>query len=673
MARAVSAGAILVGLWGLAISTALGTTIARAACIIDTNDEITNPFEHGCGDVILTYTENDNSGNNIALGYPVPFPVASLTPVDGFRDYASLFARHQSLLVDNDEVAGSVVGHTVAGRDIWAYAIADADTQTADGLVEGAVLINGGIHAREWQTPEAVTALFEALVAGKHNGGLEQYLVENLTTVVVPVNNVDGFIQTQLYPDRSTATRDQPREGRMRRKNLRNPGTQSAIDSDIFTIADNFWGVDLNRNAVEGYAQANSSSSSVTSLIYRGAAPESEPELQALYAAAALGPAERLRFFSDTHSFSQTYFAPTTGNARRNAITSELSARMRAASERPYTYSPDPAGSAGIGSMADHFAVTYQIPSWTLEVEPLNGAQDYGGLASHGHSGFVLPAREAARMRTDVTRMYLLGLYRQSGPPAAIAAQIRDAATGEIVYDAHWEATSASARTLSTATNRALVTGRSYRLWVAFNKPMRISDAGGAARAYHGQSTAAQVGSVSLEIPAFASQSIAFGASARWLGTAGGAPDGYLRYAHDAFVAAFTVPASINAATATGAALAMTIQDMAQSALDANPATAADWSGGHWIRYEDAMGVDSDAGGTDCNFKPFIASRADAAAPATNATCTAAVIVNAPPPAPTAPRRSGGGSTGALELAITIALCAARGIRRTRARRDSAG
>ena len=42
------------------------------------NDEIVNPFEPGCGDVMLTYTETDNTGNHIALGYPVPIPVDSL-------------------------------------------------------------------------------------------------------------------------------------------------------------------------------------------------------------------------------------------------------------------------------------------------------------------------------------------------------------------------------------------------------------------------------------------------------------------------------------------------------------------------------------------------------------------------------------------------------------------
>ncbi len=392
------------------------TPLAAADCVIDANGEITNPFEPGCGDVVFTYTENDNLGTNIALGYPPPAPVASMTAVAGFRDYASLFAQHQALLTLNDEVDGEVVGTTLAGREIWAYVIGDPDSTTAEGFPEAAALINGGIHAREWQTPEAVTSLFETLVTAKADGGFFQYLVDNLNTIVVPVNNVDGFIQTQLFPETVTADRRQPREGRMRRKNLRNPVTNGFIDSDIATVADNFWGVDLNRNSLQGYGQANRSSTSPTSLVYRGAAAESEPEVLALQQAATLGPESRLRLFSDTHSFGQDYFAPQPPNARLNAITRALATRMIAASGRAYVYGPDPAGTPGIGTTADHFAFELQIPSWTLEVEPASGGQDYGGLATHGHSGFILPAAEAARMRNDVVRQYLLGFYPPERP-----------------------------------------------------------------------------------------------------------------------------------------------------------------------------------------------------------------------------------------------------------------
>jgi Zinc carboxypeptidase len=622
---------------GPILALLVGVHSVHAACVI-VSGEITNPFEPGCGDVILTYTESDNTGANIALGFPVPAPIASLTPVDGFRDYASLFARHQSLLATHDEVAGQIVGQTVAGRDIWAYAIGDPDTLTVDGFEEAAVLVNGGIHAREWQTPEAVTGLFEALIEGKGDAGLGQYLIENLATVLVPVNNIDGFLQTQLYPDRTSADREQPREGRMRRKNLRNPMTSGPMDADLATVADNFWGVDLNRNFAQGFAQANRSSSSTTSLIYRGASSHSEPELLALINAATLGPAARLRFFSDTHSFSQVHFAPTTGNARRNAITEALSARMRAASERTYQYAPDPAGSPGIGSAADHFAFTYQIPSWTFELEPMRGAQEYGGLASHGHSGFILPAREVARMRTDVTRMYLLGFYRQSGPPVAIAAQIRDVQSGAIVFDARWQAASATSRTQSVGVNRALIPGRNYRLWVAFNKPMRIRDATGAVIAYRGQTAGASVGAVALQIPSLANQSVDLSDNAAWLNAPGGAPNGYLRYADDALAAEFTLPATLAPTASTGATLALTIRDLADMSLDSNPATAVDWSDGHWIRYESAANAVSDSGGADLEFKPFIALQADAAPPRTPAA------------------RSSGGGGGRIDFLIVAAL-----------------
>jgi murein tripeptide amidase MpaA len=641
---------------GLALLSAAALP-AGADCVIDANGEITNPFAPGCGDVVFTYTQNDNLGTNIALGYAPPVPVASLTPVAGFRDYASLFARHQELLTLNDEVAGEVVGQTVAGRDIWAYAIGDADAATAEGFAEGAVLVNGGIHAREWQSPEAATALFEALVEGKADGGFYQYLVENLNTVVVPVLNVDGFVQTQLYPVNVTADREQPREGRMRRKSLRNPQTGGAIDPDIGTVADNFWGIDLNRNSEQGFGQQGASSASVTSLVYRGATAGSEPEIAALQQAATLGPASRLRLYSDTHSFGQIYFAPQPNNARLNGITQALANRMIAASNRNYGYGPDPAGSPGIGTTADYFAFTYQVPAWTMELEPANGGQDYGGLASHGHSGFILPDAEAPRMRADVARQYLLGLYRQSGPPAAIAAEIRDTDADSVVYRARWDRTGANAREFIVEVSEALVPGGNYRLWVAFNKPMRIRNGAGNVVAFAGQGRSAEVGTVGLLVGSPA-ESVELDGGA-WLGTPGGAPDGYLRYSDDAFALDFTLPGALAVDEATPAALSLDIDDLAQVALDGDPSSAVDWGSGHWLRYEDGDGVEGDAGGPDCSFRPFVAPEAGAAAPAGQADC-AVTAPPPPPPPPSPPPRGGGGDGSGLALLLFGVLSLAR-------------
>jgi len=77
----------------------------------------------------------------IPLGYTVPIPVSSLTPVDGFRTYDSLLALHQDLALTDANVRADAIGSTLSGRDIWAYSIGDADNLTVDSLVEPAVMV----------------------------------------------------------------------------------------------------------------------------------------------------------------------------------------------------------------------------------------------------------------------------------------------------------------------------------------------------------------------------------------------------------------------------------------------------------------------------------------------------------------------------------------------------
>src|SRR5688572_8949234 len=114
---------------------------------------------------IIEWVENaplaDNSA--IALGYPVPIPVDTPVPFDGFRSYAGLHTRHQDLMASSPLVHGEVIGQTRTGRDIWVYRLGDANLLTREGQAEAAMLTNGGIHAREWQTPEVVTGIMELL------------------------------------------------------------------------------------------------------------------------------------------------------------------------------------------------------------------------------------------------------------------------------------------------------------------------------------------------------------------------------------------------------------------------------------------------------------------------------------------------------------------------------
>ncbi|MBT8136969.1 MAG: hypothetical protein KJO54_08165 [Gammaproteobacteria bacterium] len=636
---------------------------ANAVCQFDQSGTISNPDDPACRDSQFVYTENDNSSGNLALGYAPPIPVDSLTAVSGFRSYGALYARHQDLLLTEPSVAGQIVGQTRSGRDIWAYVLGDPDNVSADGSLEGAAIINGGIHAREWQSPEVVTEIFEQLVELSGDGSIGQFLHDNFNVVLIPVLNIDGFIQTQNFPTRVTADFRQPRDGRMRRKNMRRPAG-SLVDEDLDTTDDSFFGVDLNRNSVYGFALNGGSSNNSISLVYRGSAASSEPEIQALRAATQLGPADRLRLGIDVHSFTQIYFTPQTGNTRRDSITADLANRMRAVTGFKYRYGPDPAGSLGIGTVADYFAYEFQIPAWTLEVEPRNGGQDYGG-SGVSHSGFVLPDGEIARVRDEMARTHLLGFYRQAGPPFVNAIQIKNLTRDEVVYDARWLADGDSRR-LQVDVSRALVPAEDHRIWVGFSKPMRWFDSNDLPADYPGQASSAE----QLEM-ATTDSAIAFFAdvtSSSWLDQPGGAPDGYQNWRGDAFSVELPwsqTPAS--ASTPTAATVQLALTDFAQMQLDANPATPVDWNSGYWNGYEDSALQPGDVGGANCSFVIYFANDPDAAAPAgQQPTCSAFRAATAPAPAPPAPAPtppqapSGGGGNALWLLATALLLRRAR-------------
>lgn len=539
------------------------------------------------------YTETDQGESTLALGYPVPMPVSSVEPVAGFRSYASLHARHQDFMLTEDIVDGFVVGQTHQGRDIWAYVVGDPDETTTEGLPEPAMMINGGIHAREWQAPEVVTGLMEHLVANADDDGLGTFLRDRANIVILPVNNIDGFIQTQRFPQRVWLGTDpgspesSPRDGRMRRKNMR------AVDNRIRTLGDHLLGIDLNRNAPVDWGRPGSSGDPA-SLVYRGAEPLSEPETQALAAARALGPESRLRFYTDVHSFTRRFFLPRTRNARRNDIARDLVDRMRetlAAQGTPYGLTESPAA-GGFGATDEFFAQRLQIPSYTLEIEPtFNGGADYGGFGVT-HDGFILPESEIERVRREHARSFALAFYHQSGPPRVAAVEIRGESTGRAVYRAHWSL-AGERRELAVERNEPLMAGRRYELWLAFDKPMRWRDEGQLSQ-YPGQAVDLIP---ELRIVGGGARQTLPTDAIEWLNEPGGAPDGYRRYRDDALRASFVLSSEL----VDGGELSLSVRarDMAGLQLDADPSTPVDWQNGAWVGYEDGQGESGDTGGVD--------------------------------------------------------------------------
>ncbi len=531
---------------------------------------------------VETYTE---FGGPLALGYPVPLPVDSLTPVDGFRSFASLQARHLDLAFSSNRIEPIVIGRTLEGRPIIAYRFGDRNKRTAEGLREGAMLINGTIHAREWQSPEVVTEIFERLALNDRDDGLFEYLSDNANIIVIPTLNIDGFLQTQRWPDQVVlGETGSPRDGRQRRKN------KLDVDDDLFTLEDHLLGVDLNRNFPVGFGGG---SPEPESIVYHGPFPLSEVESQALTAAAELGPENRLRSFVDIHSFTKLLFIPNTGNARRDAITESLSQKVQstlASFGSNYALIPLAVGDV-IGATDEFFAETYQVPSWTFEIEPdENGGLNYGGFGAP-NDGFMLPDSQIARVRDEVAQQQVMLFYHQAGPPSIVAVRVIDRSNGKTVYRADWKVRgNGKRRVLRVRTNKRLRADRPYRLWVAFDKPMRVRQAG---------DVVPFPGLIQPNLPmvelSAEGQSVSF-ESLSWLNEPGKAPDGYRRYEDDAFAADFTLPAGLDG---TPLQLAVTVADFALQQLDANPRTPVDWVDGAWSGYEDETGTEGDVGGTD--------------------------------------------------------------------------
>ncbi len=559
------------------------------------------------GQQLVDWTE---SPGPLGLGYPVPEAQDTPLPFDGFRSYAGLHARHQQMLLDNDTVSGTVVGSTAHGRDIWMYRFGDPEAPDVEGRPRAVMLINGGIHAREWQSPEVVTGLLELLVDGQGDNHWLSYLRDNVDILTIPVQNIDGLLQTQRYPRSNYLGSDPttpmvtPRDGRMRRKNM------FQVDEDLATVGDHLNGIDLNRNNLPFWASPPGTANPL-GLIYRGMAPGSEPESLALYAAAEQAPGERLRLFVDVHSFSRVFFSTRTSNNRRNRIQAELLAmvsdhHMGLPGGKRYLDIPGPIGQ-GIGATDEYFGYTYEIPSLTWEIEPGGSAGvEYGGFGSNGHSGFILPESQIRRVRGNVAKSLAAAAYRMAGPPHLQRLRVIDEDSGALILDRHWRATGSGVeRVLVERQLRALELGRPYRVWLAFNKPMRWRDDAGDVTVFPGQPQSSLAVTLDLRVN---TQALTVQRSTpEWAHQSGAAPDGYLRYRDDALGFRLVVADDDNnrnllqnaAAQSIPAHLVVDVADMTGQRMDSDPGTAVDWHNGAWSGYENVNGLAGDSGGSD--------------------------------------------------------------------------
>ncbi|VAW36068.1 hypothetical protein MNBD_GAMMA01-366 [hydrothermal vent metagenome] len=551
---------------------------------------------------ITSWTEEDGI---LGLGYPVPIAVDTPEPFDGFRTYSGLFAKHQSLALNNPYITGHIVGKTRYERDIWAYVLSDEDNLTKYGIKEGAMLINGGIHAREWQSPEVLTGIIELLDTNSQDQSLHQYLLENTAIITIPVNNVDGFLQTQRYPQQNWYSNQiGPRDGRMRRKNMLD------VDEDLFTETDYLYGVDLNRNNAPYWATSNSSSPNATSIVYHGALVHSEPETQARLNAADLVATEQLRLYTDVHSFTLVHFSVTTNIANRNTLQSNL---LKDFSNHHYAFpaakyyadSPSASGS-GLGLTTEYFASTFQVPSWTLEIEPTyNGGADYGGFNRNGHDGFILPESEITRVREQLAQTFMVTWYAQAGPPAITQFRVVEKETGITVYDASWDIQADGTRELIAHEIENILAGGEYSLIVTFDKPMRTRDESNQIVHLQGQnltdyalnpdiSASINGNSINLNL-----------SNEGWINQQTTDVFSYKFYKDDTYSVDFIVPDDVDTEN-TSINWSIDVADMVGQRLDSDPQTVVTWANGQWQNYEDSNDQASIIGGVDSSYSVVV-------------------------------------------------------------------
>lgn len=155
-----------------------------------------------------------------------------------------------------------VIGQTHLGQDIAAVRVTENVEKAKDGKRPTTVYV-GAQHAREWITPEMVRRLLDLVLDSYGSDPRITELVDTTELWFVPVANPDGYD--------FSFTEDQ----RLWRKNLRDNNGDGVI-----TVGD---GVDLNRNFPTRWGYDNEGSSpNPSSETYRGPAPASEPETQAL-------------------------------------------------------------------------------------------------------------------------------------------------------------------------------------------------------------------------------------------------------------------------------------------------------------------------------------------------------------------------------------------------------
>ncbi|XP_017775265.1 PREDICTED: carboxypeptidase B-like [Nicrophorus vespilloides] len=166
--------------------------------------------------------------------------------------------------------------NTTEGRPIYMLRITTGGSQGGQHT-KPAILIDGGIHAREWISPATVLYIIQELVENPEN----RHMIENVDWMIIPVLNPDGYEYTHT-------------NSRLWRKN-RSKGKRCT-------------GTDLNRNFGFHWMEVGASSDECDDT-FAGKAGLSEPETEAItHIVGKHG--EQIKLYLTFHSYGQYLLYP---------------------------------------------------------------------------------------------------------------------------------------------------------------------------------------------------------------------------------------------------------------------------------------------------------------------------------------------------------------------------
>jgi hypothetical protein len=301
----------------------------------------------------------------------------------GIRDQMYELARRNPQLLKLE-----VLGKTHQGREYVALKLTQSAREVPDGT-RPAVLYTSTYHAREWISTEVNRRLLNWYVERwRANDRAVRQLLKDTELWFVLVHNPDGYEYTFDAE-------------RLWRKNLRDNDANGSITSTD--------GVDPNRNHAEHWRYDDEGSSSLfPSLTYRGPAPESEPETQAMV---SLFDKVDFRFAISYHSFGPLLLYPQGWQTLTPSADDPIYVALTGRDTDPAVAGFNPGVSADLyttnGEFTDWAHGDRGTLAWTPELEE--------GCAG---CGFVFPDDEAlVQAQFEKNRDFAVNVARSAGDP----------------------------------------------------------------------------------------------------------------------------------------------------------------------------------------------------------------------------------------------------------------